>query len=236
MKTEYKIAIEGQIHSVVVSDEREALLAAEAAGKASVGLWHPGREQDLSATRYVAEAGCDLDEGYLERVLRRKLGLPWQIAETERLLIREFKAGDERQVPAEPEDKEADRVFYTPELLKEYIRYQYGFYEYGLWALVEKREGMIIGKAGVSQAWEYGEGVELGYHIFRPYRRNGYGKEACTAVLSWCRKEMEVPVYTKIDASNEASIKLAQRLGFRLIGRKYSESGQRYYLYEWSFQ
>ena len=234
MKTEYKVIIEGQSHSVVVSDETEALLAAEAAGKASVGLWHRNQEQDLSMTGYVVESECALTQEYLERVVRRKLGLPWRIAETERLFIREFQMGDEKRIPQEPEDREGDRVFNTPQLLKEYIRCQYGFFEYGIWALVERQSKAIIGKAGVSQSLEAADGLELGYHIFRPYRRKGYGREACAAVLRWCRDETEGPVYTKIDASNEASIRLAESLGFRLINRRYSESGPIYDLYEWS--
>ena len=169
MKAEYRVIIEGQSHSVVVSDETEALLAAEAAGKASVGLWHRNQEQDLSMTGYVVESERALTQEYLERVVRRKLGLPWRIAETERLFIREFQMGDEKRIPQEPEDREGDRVFYTPQLLKEYIRCQYGFFEYGIWALVERQSKAIIGKAGVSQSLEAADGLELGYHIFRQY-------------------------------------------------------------------
>ncbi len=39
MTKEYLVMIEGKPHTVTVSDETEALLAAKAAGKASVGLW-----------------------------------------------------------------------------------------------------------------------------------------------------------------------------------------------------
>ena len=245
MKKEYEIVVEGQTCGVVVSDENKALLAAGADGRAFIGLWRDGR--DLPGARYVVESEEVLTQDYLERVVRRTLGLPWHIAETKRLLIREFQPGDEKQIPKEPEDREADAVFRSEKELREYIRCQYGFFQYGIWAVVHKKTGKLVGKAGVANLqWtleDGGEqagrvsGLELGYHIFAPYRRKGYGREACQAVLAWCREELDSPkVYAKIDASNEASIHLARKLGFRLTGQKYIESGQCRCLYEWNCQ
>ena len=118
MTREYPVPVEGQIHMVVVSDDKEALLAAQAAGKASV---------ELGASflaRYAVESLDDLSREYLEQVVRRELGLPWVIARTRRLVIREFQQGDEAWIPCEPEDREDDEVFRDPELLREYIRCQ----------------------------------------------------------------------------------------------------------------
>ena len=92
-----------------------------------------------------------MDDVYLERIVRRSLGLPWRICETERLLIREFTKEDGTRVLKEPEEEtESDRVFYTPELLDAYIRHQYRFCEYGIWAVVRKSDGALVGTAGVS--------------------------------------------------------------------------------------
>ena len=87
--------INGHEIPVLISDEKEALLAAKAAGRAIIGLWRPEQEMDaISAAKYVVEDLNDVSEEYLERIARRHLGLPWRICETERLLIRELFADD----------------------------------------------------------------------------------------------------------------------------------------------
>ena len=117
MKTERMIQLNGEVHSVLISDEPEALQAARAAGRAFVGLWHRKQNADLSAAEYLVEHLEDADEEYLEQVVRRHLGLPWMIGETKRLLIREFCLEDATRVPREAEDGEADQIFYTPKRL-----------------------------------------------------------------------------------------------------------------------
>ena len=235
MTREYEIITEGQVHKVVVSDDREAILAAKAAGTASVEVLGEGGSSFLTA--YAVEKEEDVSREYLEQVVRRHLGLPWEILKTCRLLIREFCPGDEAQVPEEPEDGEGDRVFRSRDLLEAYIRSQYGFWGYGIWALTERETGAIIGKAGVTNL-EWGskengeeEALELGYHIFRPWRGRGYGTEACEGILSWCAARGNRHFYSKTDASNEASAALLKKLGFRLTDQRYTEPGQRHNLF-----
>ena len=218
------VIIDDISYSVVLSDETEALLKAKADGKASVGFWHRdgGGQQDLSAAFYLVEDLEDVDQEFLERVVRRHLGLPWKITETRRLVIREFTEADADQVPKEAEDGMADAVFHTRERLRDYIRCQYGFYEWGIWALVDKKTGRLVGKAGLTPTEnEHFDGIsmELGYHIFTPYRGNGLAVEACRGIISYRKEALDEPVflYAKIDASNEASIHVIQKLGFALI-------------------
>ena len=61
MTREYPVMIEGQLHYVIVSDDREALLAAKAAGKASVGLWQNGESQGWLPADHVIESVEDVD-------------------------------------------------------------------------------------------------------------------------------------------------------------------------------
>lgn len=224
MKIERVVTIEGEDYTVVISDETEALLAAKAAGRAVLGLMGSQQTADWPKVSYLVESLDEMDEEFLEQVVRRHLGLPWTITETKRLVIREFQPEDADKILREESDTDADRIFYDRESLKEYIRCQYGFYEFGLWALVEKETGVIVGKAGLS-CWE-GEPeddrqsedtvcLELGYHIFTPYRRKGYAVEACQAILDYAGRQWEsCIVYAKIDASNEASIRVAESCGF----------------------
>ncbi len=261
--------MDGMEYPVILSDEQEALSAAQAAGRASVGLVTRDRCADMEGSGdvwlnadYVAEvlqtcfgkllraaeyvmpeaeesqgflsedqilAEAGIDDRYLERVLRRHLGLPWIICETERLLIREFTLADAELIPREPEDTDADAVFYTPELLDAYIRNQYRFCEHGIWAVVRKEDGVIVGMAGVTASATAGDcsagggcetdsaALELGYHIFAPYRRRGYAEEACRAVLDWARQELDCPVYAKVKPDNLPSVRLLKKLGISYI-------------------
>ena len=130
-------------------------------------------EKALPMARYVAETTDAVTERYLEQVVRREKGMPWIIKETDRLRIREFMAKDAGQVPEEPEDQKDDRIFQDQEKLEAYIKGQYGFFGYGLWAVERKEDAKIIGKAGITQCDEEGR-MELGYHIFAPYRRQAF--------------------------------------------------------------
>ena len=249
MTQEYTIWVENKAYPVVVSDEREALLAAKAAGRVFVGLINMEEEQELQGKNWlsgesektagITEKDCGsaglwdaeylatpdgICPEYLERIVRRHIGLPWLIAETDRLIIREFTPDDIAQMPEEPdvwyteEERTADQVFYNKEKLEAYIKSQYRFYEYGIWAVVRKADGVIVGKAGVtnleeSEQDESAEYLELGYHIFRPYRRQGYAEEACRAILNYAKEELACPVCARVAKENTASIRLLEKLG-----------------------
>lgn len=221
MREERTVWVEGRPCVVVLSDEREALLAAQAAGRAVVGV---GCGPDLPAA-YLTETADGASRTYLERVARRHLGLPWVIAGTERLIVREFRREDAGHVPAGERFSPADEIFCSEEKLDAYIRCQYRFYEYGIWAVTEKAGGKLVGKAGVSGMEQDENGVlwiELGYHIFMPYRRRGYATEACRGILAYLEEEYgslgPYRVCAKTDAGNTASVKVGRLCGLELIG------------------
>lgn len=247
MTWEREIIIEGNVFRVTISDDCKVLQSAYEEGRAVVGLWdRKNSGQCLAPARYVVESAEDADDEFLERVVRRKEGLPWKIAETERLIIRELIPGDFRFLQEEAGEGAAGPLFPDEEALKAYIRSQYGFYEYGIWALVEKNTGALIGKAGIcnlelSGQREFSEAVknndtpvELGYHIFSPCRQQGYGKEACRAILHYGASAVADRIYGRIDERNLPSIRLAESLGFSLIARTHSGSNLHMCLYEWN--
>ena len=207
-----EIKINQTVYSVTLSDDRQALQAAYAAGGAVVGLYGRAEKDteipddsalslipDLSPALYVAERAEDVDGDLLRKAVCRRFGLPLEIAVTGRLIIREFRAGD--SLPSE------EREFSAPERLSSYIACQYRFYECGLWALEERTTGKIVGKAGIT-------GGELGYHIYSEYRRRGFGEEACRAILDWAKKEGLGRVRVRIRPDNTPSLLLAEKLGF----------------------
>jgi RimJ/RimL family protein N-acetyltransferase len=277
MTFEKQIIIEGIAYTVVLSDERETLLAAQASGRVIVGLLHEDRmDADLSPAKYVylmnsvscekcyvanadatdaSEGTADSflpelpgndsavsgdtvlpelpDDEYLGRVIRRTIGLPWIIAESPRLLIREFTMDDLSSVMHEDSDQPDDAVFYTPDLLQAYIREQYGYYECGMWAVIRKSDNRLIGKAGfvpeseaaIGSISEGGSGSSvgtsaqpyaLGYHIFTPFRRQGYAKEACRLILHYLDEEFDGQAIAHVMSDNIASIQLLEQLDFRL--------------------
>ena len=214
---------------VLISDEKEALLAAKAAGRAVIGLWKPGQVMDeLAGAKYIVENPDDVTDMLVERVARRHLGLPWHICETERLLIREIFADDFDEVWSH----QSGRGFGSIEELEAYTKNQYDFYEFGFWALVEKGTGTLIGVAGLTvpedveedddrtevyvlDAGAAGETLELGYHIFPKHRKHGFARESCQAILQYGVEELGADRFiVRIDKENEASKHLARSLGF----------------------
>lgn len=207
-----EVTVEGKQYPVTVSDENEALLAAAAAGRAIVGIWDPergGSGAGFDACLYLIGEPDAADEMLLERAVRRNAGLPWIIAETGRLLIREFTSEDPLE-PVSPDD--GGGVFSDRVLRENYIAGQYRFHECGLWALVEKQSGSVIGKAGITDG-------ELGYHIYEPFRSQGYALEACRAIIGYAREELRLKrLVIKTESKNKMSANLAQKLGFTLSG------------------
>lgn len=207
-----EVTVEGKQYPVTVSDENEALLAAAAAGRAIVGIWDPergGSGAGFDACLYLIGEPGAADEMLLERAVRRNAGLPWVIAETDRLLIREFTLED----PLEPESPYDGGGVFSDRILREnYIAGQYRFHECGLWALVERQSGAVIGKAGITDG-------ELGYHIYGPFRSQGYALEACGAIIGYAREVLGLRrLVVKTGSENKASANLAQKLGFKLSG------------------
>ena len=200
--------VEGIRDPVTVSDDNEARLAAAAAGRAIIGIWDPSVRPlgaGFDACLYLV---CEMeaaDDMLLEKAVRRQYGLPWIIAQTKRLLIREFTKDD----PLEAESADdGDGVFSDRARREDYIDNQYRFHECGLWALVLKKSGLIIGKAGITAG-------ELGYHIYGPFRGRGYAFEACSAILGYAEEELGLRhVRIKTGEGNEASVRLAEALGF----------------------
>ena len=267
MVIEYSIVLDGRSHPVVISDEPEALLAAKAAGRAIIGVEGNGNKWSIACAHYIIPDFMSASRELAELVLRRHLGLPWTIGTTGRLIIREFVKEDAGRIPEEEYGME-ENVFRTPELLAHYIEMQYGFYEYGTWALEEKGSGALVGMAGVSNprlpkdmegmlsrfeaalsgaidsgaalsgAIDSGAALsgasysgpdkqgqepclpwlELGYHIFRPFRHMGYAREAAAAIRDYAHEVLGARLCAMIQTKNQASRAVAEGLGMECIG------------------
>lgn len=199
-------------------------------GEAVLVYFHDGnREGDFSGFTFGVEDPEHLEDEYVERVYRRLKGLPWNILETERCLIRETTPEDVEDffhIYSDPAitkfmdglypDKEQEK-----EYIREYIEKIYTFYEFGIWTVVEKSSGSVIGRAGFSYREGYDD-PEIGFIIGVPWQRRGYGEEVCRGILDYGMKRLGFrDVNALVETRNEASLKLCDKLGFRAVQELY---------------
>ena len=128
-------------------------------GKAVLGvLTEENKTESFEGVRFLTEEFNERDTTYLERVYRRYAGLPWNILETERLLVRESTVADLDafyniyKVPAVGRfmhDLSPDRAAQET-YMEQYRENMYGFYEFGIWTVILKEIGEIIGRAGAA--------------------------------------------------------------------------------------
>lgn len=205
-------------------EERTAL----SLGLICVGYLNPElKDQRLSGCRILLEGFQEVDLSFLCNVHTRALGLPVQIAETRRLLIREMTLADLDDVNALYRES-GSTGFLQPstldrheeeEKIKAYITYMYGLYQFGMWVVIEKESGTLIGRVGfgIADYLEFSE-IDMGYLIGEKYRRRGYAEEASRAALDYAGRVLELPqVSAYIDRENLVSLHLIEKLGFHRI-------------------
>ena len=178
----------------------------------------------FSGVRYLAEGWESITPSYLERVYRRCRGLPWQILETKRCILREtieadvdafYRIYEEPSITAFMENLFADReeeIRYTAD----YRKNMYEFYGYGIWGIFELASNQCIGKCGIENKIIDGQAeFELSYVLDYSYWGHGYALEAVKSVLDYAKKQMELErIVAIIDKKNIRSIHFIKRLGF----------------------
>lgn len=166
----------------------------------------------------------EMDPAFAERDRLRRAGLPVEIARTRRLVIRETvmedvpelyrmykEPGMERFIRPMQETLEEEQEF-----MRAYISHAYLFYDFGLWTVLEKDSGQIVGRAGLFPSELLEEAVELGYLIGSEYQGRGYAREAGRAILFYARDVLDMEeVHLLSDCRNTASIRTAKALGFQ---------------------
>ncbi len=201
-------------------------------------LLEENKAASFSGVRYLAEGWESITPSYLERVYRRCRGLPWQILETKRCILREtieadvdafYRIYEEPSITAFMENLFADReeeIRYTAD----YRKNIYEFYGYGIWSVILKETGEVIGRAGLDMRRGFEE-PELGFVIGVLWQRRGIAEEVCRAILRYGEEELG---FTRVQAlteqENRASLALLKKLGFVFAG-VYEEMGKEYLRY-----
>lgn len=140
--------------------------------------------------------------------------------ETPRLSLREMERGDATAILTVFDDDYARRFY--PEMTNEAAaiewiernRARYASDGFGLWAIIDKASGALIGDCGPT--WQDAGGtsvLEIGYHIAPQWRGRGYALEAARAAMAFGFATTNEPLIGSIVATdNASSASVARRL------------------------
>ena len=143
-----------------------------------------------------------------------------RLLETDRLILRQCKESDYKDsykyCCSDPElcrlqgfdvhksDKTTRRSFKKKE---EQYKVDDSFYE---WAIVRKEDNQFMGEIALAQYNEEYNAIQLGYHLGKTFRGNGYMQEALDRILNFAFEELDVnQVYALILNDNTSSQKVA---------------------------
>lgn len=194
-------------------------------------LHDANREHSMGDIPYAITELAGADYQYLCEIYKRFFYIPWTILETERCVLREMTEDDLDalyEVYKDPsmslytenlyEDHEKERQY-----IHDYIENVYRLCGLGVWLIILKENGKIIGRAGLSWRDEY-ETPEIGYVIAKEYQRQNYAYEVCGGILKYC-KDLDFDIIRVIyQKENVASHALCKKLGFQVV-REYESEG-----------
>src|SRR5436305_9698530 len=147
------------------------------------------------------------------------------VLETERLRLRAFRLGDFEGYAAMCGDPEVARYLTTRfdrEQAWRHLAFLIGHWVlrgFGMWAVEEKATGAFVGRIGFAEP-EGLPGCELAWTLARPFWGRGYATEGARAALAHAFTVLKKDrVVSLIHPENQASLRLAERLGERLEGR-----------------
>jgi RimJ/RimL family protein N-acetyltransferase len=140
---------------------------------------------------------------------------------TERLILRGFTKDDVDAIFSVLGDEEAMKYYprkFTREDAAQWIDRNLQRYRndgYGLWAMVLKSTGEVIGDCGITRQVVEGEPMlEVGYHLRRDHWGHGYATEAARACMTYAFHNLAAGrVVSLIVAENLPSRRVAERNG-----------------------
>ena len=156
------------------------------------------------------------------------------ILETGRLILREMvdeDYDDLKKVISDPENMNYYSAPYDDEGVSRWLNWCkdcYQKYGFGLWAVVLKKTGEMIGDCGISMQMiddEYRP--EIGYHLRKDYHQQGIGKEMTRAVKDYFFNNYNYDeVYSYMNKDNVASYKTAEANGMSFLHNYITKSGE----------
>jgi ribosomal-protein-alanine N-acetyltransferase len=161
-----------------------------------------------------------------------------QILETARLILRDFVPEDAEALAQILSDPETMRHYPAPlnrTQVDEWIernRRRYQENGVGLWAMVLKATGEMIGDCGIIRQQVDGESLyEIGYHLRRDLWGRGLATEAAIACREWGFANLPANrLISLIRPENLRSCRVAERNGM-IIWKEVQWRGLRHYVY-----
>lgn len=146
------------------------------------------------------------------------------ILETERLYLREMTQDDFPSLCNILQDEETMYAYegaFTDSEAQEWLdrqRARYQKWGFGLWAVILKDNGKMIGQCGLTmQPWKEEEVLEVGYLFERSHWHKGYATEAATACKQYAFDVLQAKdVCSIIRDTNTASQHVAVRNGMTI--------------------
>jgi ribosomal-protein-alanine N-acetyltransferase len=148
------------------------------------------------------------------------------VIETERLALRRLTLDDLDALAAIYSDTDVRKYFpegtltheQTKEELEWIINVYYGQYGFGLWATTNRESNEFIGRCGLIPWTVDGcPEVEVAYLLAKEHWGRGLGTEAARAILAYGFEKLHLSrLICLIDPANEASIKVAMKIGMSL--------------------
>lgn len=149
------------------------------------------------------------------------------LLETRRLVLRDLSDADAPSLHRALGDPVAMAAYehgFDPDETRSWIERQRERYRaegFGLWGVVLRETGELIGDCGITtQKLEDDSIIEVGYHLARAHWHRGYATEAARACVDWAFANLDVDdVYAKVRDTNVASMNVAIRLGMTVRRR-----------------
>ncbi len=203
---------------LMVGDREHDILGAGKAGIDSLGvLYGYGDYEELK------KAGAD----YIAESVEDIYPVIMRILETDRLYLRELNQGDFDSLCKMLKDPEVMYAYehgFSDEEVQEWLDRQirrYQDYGFGLWAVIEKSSGELIGQCGLTmQDCDGKEVLEVGYLFRKDYWHQGLATEAAVSCKEYAFETLHAEeVYSIIRENNIPSQKVALRNGMTVRGK-----------------
>ncbi|WP_334092742.1 glutamine-hydrolyzing GMP synthase [Helicobacter typhlonius] len=200
----------------------------------SLGFEKVGMSEKDSAGRDFPIVHLKVSKAILKKALERETSDSVAnafVCESERVFLRPYTQADFAALHKIVSDKQTMYAWgqgFSKKQSQEWLDKQlahYQQYSFGIWAIIEKQSGAIIGNAGLNHTEISLKGktqkiVEIGYLLHRNFWGKGYGSEVARMCVKYGFETLGLEeVYCLIKEDNKASIKVAKMLEMELIGK-----------------
>lgn len=199
----------------------------------SLGFEVVGRSEKDSAGRDFPIVHLKIDKTTFKKALERETSDSVAnafVCESERVFLRPYTQTDFAALHKIVSDKQTMVAWgqgFSKKESEEWLEKQLAHYQqygFGIWAIVEKQSGKIIGNAGlnhteISLKGKTQEVVEIGYLLHRDFWGKGYGSEVARMCAKYGFETLGLEeVYCLIKEDNLNSLKVAKKLSMQKVG------------------